>query len=153
MTIRALFLTIFLTLSLVGVYGSPAAAKAKALAVIKTKAGNVVISEENRKRQVALEKNVLYEGTGFMSVHHFFKPKDYEAIMIKDFTGPIACPIQYRFVIVKDGEAAITPPIGHCSGPPEVTLKKQSIIVEFKAFGSLAPATWTYDGQELKRTQ
>ena len=122
------------------------------LARINTKAGELVIVEKTGQRLLVLKDETLYKGTDFLSVYRFFRLKNLDIIMIRDFTGPIHCPVRYLFLTLSpNGKWRASPSFGHCADKPEVTQKGRITTVKFKAFGPLAPETWTFDGDNLLR--
>ena len=122
------------------------------LARINTQAGELVIMERTGQRLLFLKDETLYLGTDFLSVYRIFRLKDLDIIMIRDFTGPIHCPVQYLFLTLSpNGKWRTSPSFGHCADKPDVSLKGRITTVKFKAFGTLAPETWTFDGNNLLR--
>ena len=126
----------------------------EALAMIATKAGQVVLMEENQKRYFALNGQTIFEGTELLSVHRIFRPRTYDAILVKDYTGFIACPIQYTFLVFfNDGASGFSPPFGRCADNPEFHSENETITVRFKAFGSQPPSAYTFDGRNLVKSE
>ena len=126
-------------------------ASAEDLAAIATKAGNLRLVVEDGARALYLgQDRELFRGTPYLTIHRFFRPKAYDAMLLRDMTGPIHCPVRFSFLtLFKEGEVLVTPPFGHCSDQPELTIKGDRITVKFRSFGSMPEAVWVYDGKNL----
>lgn len=129
------------------------AAEGKDLAAISTKAGNLRLVEREQNRFFMLNKEEIYKGTDFLVIKRFFRPRNsYDGLLIKDYDGPIACPVLFRFITIKkDKSWSVTEPFGHCADKPKLSMKGDLITIKFKAFGSRPAATWTYNGKDLKQ--
>jgi hypothetical protein len=126
----------------------------EALAMIATNAGKVVLMEENGKRFFSLNGQTIFEGTELLSVHQTFRSRTYEAILVKDYTGFIACPIRYTFLVFyRNGQYGYSPPFGRCADNPEIRSEKGTITIRFKAFGSQPPSAFTFDGRNLVKSE
>lgn len=127
----------------------------KQLGVIESAAGSLHIMEGGSGKYITLKNNVIHRGSADMTVYRHFRPKKaYDALLLRDFTGPIHCPVEFRFLVLyRGGDVQVTPPFGHCSVRPQMTTDQTTIIVEFDPFGSMPGATWIFDGKDLKRRE
>ena len=142
--IPALLCCLFLT--------GPARAAEEALAYYDAKSGEVVLAKmENGDRAVLLNGKVIASGTANLTVYRFLKVKTHDALLLRDFTGPIAKPARFRFVVLDKEGAWMSPDIGHFTDAPQVSLLKDGrVIVEFGSFGPQPAETWVLSGRELK---
>ncbi|MEW5722987.1 MAG: hypothetical protein AB1896_07770 [Thermodesulfobacteriota bacterium] len=130
--------------------------KETSLAEISTKAGSLHLVERPEGRFFLFEGEVLHRGTRFMDVQRFFRPKgaDFDALLIKDFTGPIHCPVTYFFLTFGSGRPPMKSQVfGHCRAFPEMSVKGGAITLEFGPFGSMPGETWVFDGKTLKKEE
>ncbi len=123
----------------------------KDLAKIDTIAGDVVLSQDETGKFIRLKGETILRASENMSIFRFFRPKNaYDAMLLRDFTGPVACPVQFFFLALhKDGRFSVSRTFGHCSVSPEMKIEGKRITVSFKAFGKMPPAKWEFDGREL----
>ena len=127
---------------------------ANGLAKISTVAGQLCIIDVEKGKIIRLKDETIHKGTCFMGVHRFFRLKKYDAILLRDFTGPIACPVQFMVLTLRRGGGyQFSRPFGHCSDKPDITLNLQTITIEFRPFGSMPGATWAFDGQSLQKVK
>jgi hypothetical protein len=120
----------------------------------RTRSGQVKVMSEGRVRTIVLGEDVLYRGTDFLGISRVFSTDAYDALLVKDFSGPIYCPVRYVLIsFFKNGLHLITPPFGHCSDKPNIRRKGTDITISFRAFGSKPAETWLFDGRNLKRQE
>lgn len=144
---KTYFLLIFLA---VWAIACPVAAD-KNLAKISTIAGEISFTESDGRRFIAHKGKILYTGTNHLEIFRFFRPKGFNAILLREFTGPIACPVRFVFLTLRRGGTHyISRPFGNCDDKPKISVKKQKIIIKFHAFGSEPAEAWVFDGQEIQ---
>ena len=93
---------------------------------------------------------VVYTGTDFMKVDKVFKLKKFDAILVRDFTGPLACPPRFFFLTIQGGGPALSDTVGHCSGQPQIKVDGQKIRLHFDSFGTRPAADWVFDGNRIE---
>lgn len=143
---RTYFLLVFLA---VWVLACPVAAD-KNPAGISTVAGKISFTETDGQRFISHKGKILYTGGDRLEIFRFFRLKGFDAILVRDFIGPIACPVRFVFFgLRRGGPHHISRPFGNCDDKPEISVKKQEIIIKFHAFGSQPAEVWVFDGQEL----
>lgn len=124
------------------------------LAVAPTAAGDVHLVREGKTRFLVHNNQKIYSGSEYLDIFKFFNNKSYDAMILTDFSGPIICPREYIFVSLRAPDiVVVSPPLAHCSRDPNVSQKKNKIIIEFKPFGSLPGAVWELDGLKLSRVK
>jgi hypothetical protein len=144
-----------LTISLLitAVHLLTAAEQARRMDRIPTVGGKLSLMEAPQGRFLEMHGQPVHSGTRFLSVYRFFRLKGYDALLLRDLTGPIACPVRFRFLAIpRQGKPRLSPEFGHCSTNPTITINQGRIIVAFGPFGTLPPATWAFDAQGLKET-
>ncbi len=130
-----------------------AGAKETTLAEISTKAGRVLLSQRDGNKVIIYKDKTIYTGSDDMKIYHFFRPRTaYDALLLKDFKGPLYCPVTYQFIIFKPDETYMLPePFGHCSDKPEMSQKGTTITIRFKPFAELPGAEYVFDGKSLRK--
>lgn len=130
-------------------------AKETTLAEISTKAGRVLLIQRDSEKAIVFKDQTIYTGTNEMKIYHFFRPRTtYDAILLRDFKGPIYCPVTYQFIIFKPDQTFSLPePFGHCSDKPDMTIKDTTITIRFKPFAELPGAVYVFDGNSLQKTE
>jgi hypothetical protein len=127
-----------------------AGAEEEDVSAITTSRGMLRLVEDGRTRRLYLGRDQLYSGTDFLNFYREFNLDGRREILIRDFTGPVHCPVEYFFVSVpRRGEVHLSRAIGHCSAQPDITRKNGVIRMQFEPFGPQPGQTWTYDGQTL----
>jgi hypothetical protein len=132
-----------------------AAEKETTLAEISTKAGRVLLSQRDGIKVIIYKGETIYTGSDEMKIYHFFRPrKGYDALLLKDFKGPLYCPVTYQFIVFKPDETYTLPePFGHCSDKPDVSQKGGIITIRFKPFAELPGAEYVLDGKSLQKKE
>ena len=145
---------LILALLLTGLW-VPARAEVTELARIETKAGPLRLVQDGPERVFIHKNREILKGSDYMDVYRFFRPKkDYDGLLVKDYTGPIACPLQFRLIVLRpEGDVKVLPAFGHCADPPDLSLKGDTITISFKAFGDQPPAAWVFDGRSFKKQE
>lgn len=140
-------------MTLAGAAGVASAETETPVSQHQTRAGELRLVQQGSVRRLILENKTVYQGTEFLVVYRTITgsgPQD--TIIIKDFTGPLYCPAEYRFVSVSSsGQAAISSPVGHCAAKPEVAAKGGTVTLSFRAFGTMPAVTWSYDGKAVRK--
>ena len=132
-----------------------AGAKETTLAEISTKAGRVLLSQRDKNKVIIYKGETIYTGSDDLKIYHFFRPrKGYDALLLKDFKGPIYCPVMYQFIIFKPDETYMLPePFGHCSDKPDMSQKGTIIKIRFKPFAEQPGAVYIFDGKSLQKKE
>lgn len=118
---------------------------------ISTIAGKISFTESDGRRFISHKGKILYTSTNRLEIFKFLRPKGFDAILLRDFIGPIACPVRFVFLALRrDGTHYISRPFGNCDDKPGIRVKKRKIIIKFHAFGAQPAETWAFDGQELQ---
>ena len=130
-------------------------AEGEVLTKIDTPAGEVLLEEKDGVRRVTLADKAIYTGTEFMTIYRYFRSEDgYGHLMIRDFTGPIGCPVEYRFITLSPrNDPKVYDAFGHCASDPDLSLSKGTIVIHFADFGSIPGITYQFDGRNLTRRQ
>jgi hypothetical protein len=130
-------------------------AKETTLAEISTKAGRVLLSQRDKNKVIIYKGETIYTGSDDLKIYHFFRPrKAYDALLLKDYNGPIYCPVTYQFIIFKPDETYMLPEsFGHCSDKPEMSQKGTNITIRFKPFAELPGAVYVFDGKNLQKKE
>lgn len=125
------------------------------LAEISTKAGKLRFYEESGKRFFNLNGDVLLSGSTSLDIYKFLRTRNtYDALLVKDFTGPIACPLQYRFMVIRpDGTSSVFKPFNHCDDKPETSLKGDKIKITYRKFGDQPAVSYLLDGRRLLKVK
>jgi hypothetical protein len=150
-------ITLLILVVLVYAMGSASlvCAKETTLAEISTKAGRVLLSQRDKNKVIIFNGKTIYTGSDEMKIYHFFRPrKEYDALLLKDFKGPIYCPVTYQFIIFKPDETYSLPePFGHCSHKPDMSQKGTIIKIRFKPFAEMPGAEYIFDGKTLQKSE
>lgn len=134
----------------VGLAATRTQAAPKVLGTYETRLGPVqILTGEPQHRLIVFKGHVVHTGTDFMKVDQVYRLKNYDAILVRDYTGPLACPVQYFFLTLQDGTTELSETFGHCSDQPKIKVEGQKIHIQFAAFGSEPAAGWHFDGARL----
>ena len=134
----------------VGPAAASAPAAEKILAAYETRFGSVqVLAGGPHQRLIMFKNRQVYAGTDFMKVEKAYRLKKYDTILVRDFTGPLACPPQFFFLTLKGGAVELSETFGNCSGKPTVKIKNQAIFIHFPDFGAQPAVDLIFDGTRL----
>ncbi|MBU2550268.1 MAG: hypothetical protein KKB20_17800 [Proteobacteria bacterium] len=119
-------------------------------AQIETAAGPVRIVADGEARILLLRNSVLYRGTDFMRVNRYVRLKSCDVILIRDFVGPVACPVRFLALGLRRGGGwHLSAPFGDCADDPDIEVDRDNVTIHFRAFGPLPASTWRFDGRQL----
>ena len=122
------------------------------LAVIPTPTGILRLVQREHDRALFVNKGEIFKGSEFLEIVEVYRLETRKSVLLKDMTGPIHCPVQFFFMSFEyngDGIPERSPSFGHCNDQPNIMVKDKKVIVEFDAFGAMAPKTYIFDGVEL----
>jgi hypothetical protein len=129
----------------------PAWAGPKTLAEIPVKTGRLILVEDGPARIFSLEGRTVLDGTVRLVLVTQVRPRDaYDLLVVRDFTGPVHCPVRFRLVVFKpDGPPWVSAEFGNCDSSPYVGVKDDRVTLVFDRFGDQPGETWVYDGRGL----
>ncbi|MEW6264923.1 MAG: hypothetical protein AB1641_17755 [Thermodesulfobacteriota bacterium] len=126
----------------------------KEVALLQTKAGELRVRQRGQERMFYLDGRPVHQTAQDTSIQRVFRLNTHDSLLLKELAGPVYCPARFRFLTLRpDGSAVTSLLFGHCHYKINAGAKGDVITVEFKPFGDLGPAVWTYDGRNLKQVQ